>query len=42
MMLYLHTSALVKAYVMEASSEDVLSAMKKSDIVASHILHFQE
>jgi len=40
--LYLDTSALVKAYVKEESSLLVLSAMEKADAVASHMLAYVE
>lgn len=42
MILYLDTSALVKAYISEKSSQEVLSALRKSDIVASHLIAFVE
>lgn len=42
MILYLDTSALVKAYVSENSSRDVLKAIKHSHIVSSHILAYVE
>ncbi len=42
MMLYLDTSALVKAYVTEASSREVLIAIKNAKIVASNVLAYVE
>jgi len=42
MILYLDTSALVKAYVNENSSADVLDLMKKAKVVASHYIAFVE
>lgn len=42
MILYLDTSALVKAYVTESGSSDVLKLMEESEIVASHYIAFVE
>lgn len=42
MILYLDTSALVKAYVNESFSTDVLKLMKKATVVASHCIAFVE
>lgn len=42
MILYLDTSALVKAYVGEQFSVEVLNAMKQVDIVATHLIAFIE
>jgi predicted nucleic acid-binding protein len=42
MILYLDTSALVKAYITEEFSLEVLTAIKKAKIVASHNLAYVE
>lgn len=42
MILYLDTSALVKAYVSEQHSSTVLSTMRRSDIVATHLIAYVE
>lgn len=42
MILYLDTSALVKLYLNEPFKSDVLSAVKKSEVVASHLISFVE
>lgn len=42
MILYLDTSALVKAYISEKFSQDVISNMKHADIVATHRIAFIE
>lgn len=42
MILYLDTSALVKAYVSETHSADVLKAIKKAKIIGCHIIAFVE
>src|SRR5438067_1311563 len=42
MILYLDTSALVKAYISENSSKEVLAAMKQVEIVASHRIAYVE
>lgn len=42
MILYLDTSALVKAYISEQYSSNVLSAMQKANIVAAHLLSYVE
>ncbi|MGH8749857.1 MAG: type II toxin-antitoxin system VapC family toxin [Burkholderiales bacterium] len=42
MILYLDTSALVKAYVTEDGSAAVLAAMNKADAVATHLIAFVE
>jgi predicted nucleic acid-binding protein len=38
--LYLDTSALVKAYIAEEHSQDVMLWIKKADIVATHRIAF--
>lgn len=42
MIIYFDTSALVKAYVTELASKEVLSLINKSDVVASHMLAYVE
>lgn len=42
MILYLDTSALVKAYISESSSTDILKLIKKAKIVASHSIAYVE
>lgn len=42
MILYLDTSALVKAYITESSTPEVMKALKKNKIVASHLLAYVE
>ncbi|HVV68898.1 MAG TPA: type II toxin-antitoxin system VapC family toxin [Gammaproteobacteria bacterium] len=42
MILYLDTSALVKAYVSEAFSENILEAMEQAKIVATHPIAYVE
>lgn len=42
MILYLDTSALVKAYFSESYTDDVLKLMKKAKVVASHYIAFLE
>lgn len=42
MILYLDTSALVKAYVSEKSSQEVMSAIRHADIVATHLITYVE
>lgn len=42
MILYLDTSALVKAYVTEEGSRQVLTSLKKAHSVASHLIAFVE
>lgn len=42
MILYLDTSALVKAYVTENASPTVLTEIKKAKVVASHIIAYVE
>ena len=42
MILYLDTSALVKAYITENASREVLAAMKQAKIVASHSFAYVE
>lgn len=42
MIIYLDTSALVKAYVTEPSSKEILSLINKADVVASHVLAYVE
>jgi len=42
MILYLDTSALVKAYVREKSSKEIILAMQNCDPVATHLIAFVE
>lgn len=42
MILYLDTSALIKAYVTEEGTAEVLAAMGKAESVASHLIAFVE
>lgn len=42
MILYLDTSALVKAYVSEQMSDSVIDAINRADIVASHVIAYVE
>jgi len=42
MILYLDTSALIKAYIEEKYSEDVLQAITKTKIVASNVISYVE
>lgn len=42
MILYLDTSALVKAYITEHMSNKVMDAIEKSDIIASHSIAYVE
>lgn len=42
MILYLDTSALVKAYVREKSSEEVILAMQDGDLVATNLIAYVE
>ncbi len=42
MILYLDTSALVKAYISEIHSAEVIAKMKSTDIVATHLIAFVE
>ena len=42
MILYLDTSALIKAYVNEDGTAEVLSAMKKAEAIATHLIAFVE
>lgn len=42
MILYLDTSALVKAYISEHRSAEVIAKMKSADIVATHLIAFVE
>ena len=42
MILYLDTSALVKAYLTEPFRQPVLSAISKAEVVASHMLAYVE
>jgi predicted nucleic acid-binding protein len=42
MILYLDTSALVKAYITEKSSEEVASVIHRADIIATHRIAFVE
>lgn len=42
MILYLDTSALVKAYVTENASREVLAAIKKAKIAGSHVIAYVE
>lgn len=42
MILYLDTSALVKAYIQEQHSKDVLAAMQQAEIIATHTIAFVE
>lgn len=42
MILYLDTSALVKIYIAEAFTQEVLTQVKSADIVASHRIAFIE
>lgn len=42
MILYLDTSALVKAYISEHNSREVLNAIKNANIIATHIIAFVE
>lgn len=42
MILYLDTSALVKAYISETHSREILAAMKRAEITASHVLAYVE
>ena len=42
MILYLDTSALVKAYISEQNSVEVMSAIRGADIVATHLIAFIE
>lgn len=42
MILYLDTSALVKAYLTESFSQEVLTAMKHAEITASHRMAYVE
>ena len=42
MILYLDTSALVKAYVSEQNSSEVMSAIRSADIVATQLIAFIE
>ena len=42
MILYLDTSALIKAYVNEDGTAEVLSAMGKAEAIATHLIAFVE
>lgn len=42
MILYLDTSALVKAYVSETYSQEILAEMKQAEVVASHPIAYVE
>ena len=42
MILYLDTSALIKAYVTEEGTTEVLAAIRRVDAVASHLIAFVE
>ncbi len=42
MIVYLDTSALVKAYISEEHSKQVLTMIQQADIVASHLITFIE
>ena len=42
MILYLDTSALVKAYITEEFSHDVMSLMRNTDIISTHRIAFIE
>ncbi len=42
MILYLDTSALVKAYLTEPFRQPVLSAISKAEVVATHMLAYVE
>lgn len=42
MILYLDTSALVKLYISENHSADILMVVKKTNIVASHVIAYVE
>lgn len=42
MILYLDTSALVKAYISEQNSAEVMTTMRGADIVATHLIAYIE
>lgn len=42
MIVYLDTSALIKAYVTEAGTERVLAVMRQAEAVASHLIAYVE
>lgn len=42
MILYLDTSALIKAYVTEEGTAKVLAAIGRADAIASHLIAFVE
>ena len=42
MILYLDTSALIKAYITEEGTAEILGAINKAELVASHMIAFVE
>jgi len=42
MILYLDTSALIKAYVTESHSSDVIKTMRQCDVIATHVISYVE